>query len=131
MMNPNMSPMFRGSKLVPSKRPREAIVTQDRGTTVTMIHQWKLRWASTPLACTTEAMGRTMMAEIRPWTAPDSTLPMAPNQTGQGAEGGLAPRPTAAADALADLGEHVEEDEAQQEGLHQHPDDELDEMLAH
>ena len=38
--------------------------------------------------------------------------------------------PPPAADALADLREDVEEDEAQQERLHQGPDDELDEVLA-
>ncbi len=49
-MNPNMSPMLRGSKLVPRSRPSEAMVTQARGTMVTTIHQWNVRWASTPLA---------------------------------------------------------------------------------
>ena len=39
-------------------------------------------------------------------------------------------RTAAPADALADLREHVEEDEAEEERLDQHPDDELDEVLA-
>ena len=39
-----------------------------------MIHQCRLRWASTPAAWTTDAMGRTMMAEMTPWMAPDRTL---------------------------------------------------------
>ncbi len=84
-MNPNIRPMLRGSKLVPSSRPSEAMVTQASGTRVTMIHQWRVRWASTPLAWTTEAMGRTMTAEMRPCTAPDRTLAMATSQMGQGA----------------------------------------------
>ncbi len=146
------------------------MVTQASGTRVTMIHQWRLRWASTPLAWTTEAMGSTMMAEIRPCTAPERTLAMATSQMGhgrlhpvldlageaellghdqrhrlhaleedgdphhagdqQGGEGRLGHRTPAAADALADLREHVEEDEAEQERLDQHPDHELDEVLA-
>ena len=85
MMNPNMSPMLRGSKLVPRSSPSEAMVTQANGTTVTMTHQWRFRWASTPLAWTTEAMGRTSAAEISPCTAPDRTLAMATSQMGHGA----------------------------------------------
>ena len=61
------------------------MATQARGTMVTMIHQCSERFASTPAACTTEAMGRTMAAEISPCTAPDRTLEMATSQIGQGA----------------------------------------------
>lgn len=84
-MNPNIRPMFRGSKLVPSNSPSEGMVTQAGSTTVTITPQCSDRWASTPLAWTTEAMGRTSVAEMGPWTAPDSTLAMATSQIGHGA----------------------------------------------
>ncbi len=58
---------------------------QASGTSVTMISQCSERWAVTPAACTTEAIGSTMAAEIKPWTAPESTLAMATSQIGQGA----------------------------------------------
>ena len=85
MMKPNIRPMFRGSKLVPSTRPRPAIATQASGTNVTMIHQCRERWASTPGACTTEAMGSTMIADSTPCAAPDSTFSIATSQIGHGA----------------------------------------------
>ena len=128
------------------------MATQASGTIVTMIHQCRLMWASTPAAWTTEAMGSTMTAEMSPWTAPESTLDMATSQIGQGAwtrssisrvkpnswaicmatawtPWNMIEMPTTpgtstvanadsaagslpAADALADLGEDVEEDEA-------------------
>ena len=50
-----------------------------------MIHQCSVRWACTPGACTTEAIGSTMIADSTPWAAPDSTLAMATSQIGQGA----------------------------------------------
>ena len=43
------------------------------------------RWALTPLAWTTEAMGRTMAAEMSPWIAPERTFSQATSQIGQGA----------------------------------------------
>ena len=84
-MKPNIRPMFRGSKLVPRTRPRPAIAMHASGTNVTMIHQCSARWACTPGACTTEAIGSTMAADSRPWAAPESTLAMATSQIGQGA----------------------------------------------
>ena len=59
--------------------------TQDRGTSVRISSQCRLICASTPAACTTEAMGRTMAAESRPWAPPEMTLEMATSQIGQGA----------------------------------------------
>src|SRR4029077_9984874 len=85
MMKPNISPMLRGSKLVPSTRPRPAIAMHASGTKVRMIHQCSVRWASTPGACTTDAIGSTMAADSIPWAAPDSTLAIATSQIGQGA----------------------------------------------
>ena len=61
MMKPNIRPMLRGSKLVPSTRPRPAMAMQASGTRVRMIHQCSDRWACTPGACTTEAIGSTMI----------------------------------------------------------------------
>ena len=84
-MKPNIRPMFRGSKLVPRTRPSPAIAMHASGTNVTMIHQCSARWACTPGACTTEAIGSTMAADSRPWAAPESTLAMATSQIGQGA----------------------------------------------
>ena len=80
-----MSPMLRGSKLVPSTRPNEAMVTQARGTSVRMIAPVQVEWASTPAAWMTEAMGSTMTAEIKPWMAPERTLAAATSQMGHGA----------------------------------------------
>ena len=85
MMKPNIRPMFLGSKLVPRTRPRPAIAMHASGTSVMMIHQCSVMWAVTPAACTTEAIGSTMIAEMTPCTAPDSTLAMATSQIGQGA----------------------------------------------
>ena len=85
MMKPNISPMFRGSKLVPRTSPSPAIATQASGTSVTMIHQCSVRWACTPGACTIDAIGSTMIADSTPWAAPDSTLAMATSQIGHGA----------------------------------------------
>src|SRR5579863_5557856 len=85
MMKPNISPMFRGSKLVPSTSPSPPMATHASGTNVTMIHQCSVRWASTPGACTTEAMGSTMIADSTPWAAPDNTLAIATSQMGHGA----------------------------------------------
>ena len=59
--------------------------THDIGTRVRMSSQWRLICASTPAACTTEAMGRTMAAESSPCAAPEITLEMATSQIGQGA----------------------------------------------
>ena len=84
-MNPNISPRLRGSKLVPSRSPRDVMARQDSGTRVTMMSQCRLMWASTPAAWTTEAMGRTMAAERSPCTPPEITLEMATSQIGQGA----------------------------------------------
>ena len=39
-----------------------------------MIHQWRLMWASTPLAWTTDAMGRTMIAEMQSLYRPREDL---------------------------------------------------------
>ena len=50
-----------------------------------MISQCRVRWAVTPGACTTEAIGSTMIAESTPCAAPDSTLAMATSQIGHGA----------------------------------------------
>ena len=61
------------------------MATQASGTNVRMIHQCRDRCACTPGACTTEAIGSTMMAEITPWAAPDSTLATATSQIGHGA----------------------------------------------
>src|ERR1700684_2761224 len=85
MMKPNMRPMFLGSKPVPRTSPRPAIAMHASGTSVMMIHQCSEMWAVTPAACTTEAIGSTMAAEMMPCTAPDSTLAMATSQIGQGA----------------------------------------------
>ena len=84
-MNPNISPRLRGSKLVPSSSPSEVMARQDSGTRVTMSSQCRLMWASTPAAWTTEAMGRTMAAEMSPCAPPEITLEMATNQMGHGA----------------------------------------------
>ena len=169
MMNPNIRPMLRGSKLVPSTRPRPAIAIHASGTKVMMIHQCSEMSAFTPGACTTEAMGSTMIAEMTPCAAPESTLATATSQIGHGAwtrssisrvkpnswaiasaidwtpwniteipttpgtrmvaNADCSARP-ASADALTDLGEDVEEDEAQQERLDQGPQHELAEVLA-
>ena len=43
------------------------------------------RWACTPLAWITDAIGNTMAAAIRPCTAPAITLPTATSHTGMGA----------------------------------------------
>ena len=59
--------------------------THDRGTSVRMRSQCKLICASTPAACTTEAMGRTIAAESKPWAPPEMTLEMATSQIGHGA----------------------------------------------
>ena len=59
--------------------------THDIGTSVTMSSQCRLRCASTPAAWTTEAIGKTMAAEISPCAAPEMTLEMATSQIGQGA----------------------------------------------
>src|SRR5689334_24485317 len=85
MMKPNISPMFRGSKLVPSTSPKPAIATQASGMNVMMIHQCRLSSACTPAACTTDAIGSTIAAENTPWAAPDSTLAIATSQIGHGA----------------------------------------------
>src|ERR1039458_5028797 len=85
MMKPNISPIFRGSKLVPRTSPRPAIATHASGTNVRMIHQCSDRWAWTPGACTTDAMGSTMMADSTPWAAPESTFAIATSQMGHGA----------------------------------------------
>ena len=61
------------------------MATAASGTNVTMIHQCSDRWACTPGACTTEAIGSTMAADKMPWAAPDSTLAMATSQIGHGA----------------------------------------------
>ena len=61
------------------------MATQASGTIVTMIHQCRLMWASTPGAWTTEAIGSTMAAEIIPWTVPERTLDIATSQMGHGA----------------------------------------------
>ena len=61
------------------------MATHEMGTRVRINNQCRLMWASTPPACTTEAMGRTMMAEITPCMAPDKTLAMATSQMGHGA----------------------------------------------
>ncbi len=61
------------------------MATQASGTNVTISHQCRVRCASTPGACTTAAIGRTMTADSTPWAAPDSTLAMATSQIGQGA----------------------------------------------
>ena len=61
------------------------MATHASGTNVTMIHQCSDRCACTPGACTTEAMGSTMIADSTPWAAPDSTLATATSQMGQGA----------------------------------------------
>ena len=45
----------------------------------------QIYWASTPAAWTTEAMGRTMAAEMSPCTPPEITLEMATSQMGHGA----------------------------------------------
>ena len=55
---PNISPMLRGSKLVPSTRPETAMATHESGTKVRMIHQCRLMWACTPGACTTDGDGQ-------------------------------------------------------------------------
>ncbi len=44
--------------------------THDSGTSVTISSQWRLMCASTPAAWTTEAIGRTMAAEMSPWAPP-------------------------------------------------------------
>src|SRR5215470_19791452 len=85
MMKPNISPMLRGSKLVPRTSPSPAMATHASGTNVRMISQCSDRCASTPGACTTEAIGRTMIADRTPCAAPDSTLAMATSQMGHGA----------------------------------------------
>ena len=169
MMKPNISPMLRGSKLVPSTRPSPAIAMHASGTNVRMIRQCSVRWASTPGACTTEAIGSTMAADSTPCAAPDSTLAIATSQMGQGAwtrssisrvkpnscdmvsaidwmPWNMIEMPTtpgtstvanadcrcraAPADALPDLREHVEEDEAQQERLDDRAQHELPQVLA-
>src|SRR5436309_6425851 len=83
--NPNMAPMLRGSTREPMSSPRLAHMTQVSGMRVTTTGQWMARWADTFLACTTDAMGNTMTAAIRPWIAPVVTLPMATSDTGRGA----------------------------------------------
>jgi hypothetical protein len=85
MMKPNIRPMFLGSKLVPSTSPSPAIAMQASGTNVTIISQCRFRCASTPGACTTEAIGSTMIADSTPWAAPESTFAMATSQMGHGA----------------------------------------------
>src|SRR5580700_5760458 len=85
MMKPNISPMLRGSKLVPSTSPSPAMATHASGTNVTMIHQCNVRCACTPGAWTTEAIGSTRIADSTPWAAPDSTLAIATSQIGHGA----------------------------------------------
>ena len=50
-----------------------------------MSSQCKWIWASTPDACTTEAMGSTIAAEMRPCPAPEMTFEMATSQIGHGA----------------------------------------------
>src|SRR5215472_13077074 len=76
---------LRGSKLVPRTSPSPAIATQASGTNVRITHQCSDRWACTPDACTTAAIGSTMIADSTPWAAPDTTLATATSQMGQGA----------------------------------------------
>ncbi len=52
---------------------------------MTISHQCSVRWSWTPGACTTDAIGSTMIADRMPCTAPDSTLAIATSQIGQGA----------------------------------------------
>ena len=85
MMKPNMSPMLRGSKLVPSTSPRPAMATVAIGMRVTMTTQCRDTSARTPEAWTTEAIGSTMAADNTPWAAPDRTLAAATSQIGHGA----------------------------------------------
>ena len=59
--------------------------THESGTSVRIRPQCRLICASTPAACTTDAMGKTMVAEIRPWAAPEMTFEIATSQMGQGA----------------------------------------------
>ena len=84
-MNPNIRPRLRGSNEVPSKSPRDAMQMHESGTSVTIRSQCRLMWASTPAACTTEAIGNTMAAEISPCAPPEITLEIATSQIGQGA----------------------------------------------
>ena len=58
---------------------------QDSGTRVRIRPQCRLIWASTPAACTTDAIGKTMAAEMSPCAPPEMTLEMATSQMGQGA----------------------------------------------
>ena len=72
---PNLHPMLRGSNEVPRKRPSAPIVTHARGTKQQAIHQCIVMFASTPPACTTEAIGKTSAAQIsRPCIEPGEHL---------------------------------------------------------
>ena len=134
-----------------------------------MIHQCSVRWACTPGACTTEAIGSTMAADRTPCAAPESTLAIATSQIGHGAwtrssisrvkpnscamfsaidctPWNMTEIPTTPgtrivakadcatvavpADALPDLREDVQEDEAEQERLDDRAQHELPQVLA-
>ncbi len=61
-MNPNMRPMLRGSNFVPRNRPSAEKAMHAGGMIVSRVSQWTVRWAWTPLAWTTAAIGNTMAA---------------------------------------------------------------------
>src|SRR5579875_4128814 len=84
-MNPNMSPMLRGSNTHPSSSPSELNIRQMRGSRVTTTAQLMEKSAWTPGECTTLAIGKTMTAAMRPWTSPKRTLDPATSHTGHGA----------------------------------------------
>ena len=58
---------------------------QASGISVTTTAQCTDRWASTPCAWTTAAIGNTISAAISPWAAPDRTFATATSQIGHGA----------------------------------------------
>ena len=83
--NPNINPMFRGSKAVPSSSPSAVIVTHASGISVSTTSQFTDRCACTPEACTTAAIGNTITAASNPCAAPESTFESATSQIGHGA----------------------------------------------
>src|SRR3954453_1361795 len=80
---PNSIGTVRGSKRVPSVRPRAADVKQASGASVSSTGQLKFR--CTGVAGTTAATGNTIMAAMIPWQAPATILPTATIDTGNGA----------------------------------------------
>ena len=58
---------------------------QASGIKVTITSQCTWRWALTPVAWTTAAIGNTISAASTPWTDPESTFEMATSQIGHGA----------------------------------------------